>query len=137
MQIKYLKDAPTAQTGDICEVPDDQAKVLIILGFAEVYDEKDGDNDNGDLFEQLDDDQSTENEPPATDQKPSEIDETTEPMADDQKPSETDETTEKAIDNNGEQVQEVAENTLTEPADLAETTKPKKTKTKKTDTENN
>lgn len=40
MQIKYLKDAPTAQTGDICEVPDDQAGVLITLGIAEALTDK-------------------------------------------------------------------------------------------------
>lgn len=63
MQIKYLKDAPTAQTGDICEVPDDQAKALIILGFAKEYDENNSDNGNtGDLFKQLNDDQ----QPPET-----------------------------------------------------------------------
>lgn len=134
MQIKYLKDAPTAQTGDICEVPDDQAKVLIILGFAEVYDENDGDNDNGDLFGQLDDSQSTDSEPPATTQVPSET-ETPEPVAENQESPETDETAEKATDNNGEQVQEVAENTPAEPATPTETAKPKKTK--KTNTESN
>ncbi len=40
MQIKYLKDAPLGQAGDIHDVPDDQAKVLIILGYAEPYDNK-------------------------------------------------------------------------------------------------
>lgn len=44
MQIKYLKDAPLGQAGDIKEVPDDQAKVLIILGFAKEYDEKGNDD---------------------------------------------------------------------------------------------
>lgn len=34
MQITYLKDAPTAQAGDTQDVPDDQARVLIILGYA-------------------------------------------------------------------------------------------------------
>lgn len=128
MQIKYLKDAPTAQTGDICEVPDDQAKVLIILGFAEVYDEKDGDNDNGDLFGQLDDNQSTA-------QEPSETDETTEPVAENQEPPKADETAEKATDDNSEQAQDPAENTPAEPATPTETAKPKKTK--KTNTESN
>lgn len=127
MQIKYLKDAPLGAMGETAEVPDDQAQVLITLGIAKVYDEKDSDNDNGDLFEQLGDSQSNDSEPP-TDQKPSET-ETTESTADDQEPSKADEV--------NKQVQEVAENTLAEPADLAETTKPKKTKTKKTDTENN
>lgn len=129
MQIKYLKDAPTTQTGDICEVPDDQAKVLIILGFAEVYDENDGDNDNGDLFGQLDDNQSIENEPPATAQEPSET-EIPEPMAENHEPSETDETVEKATGDNSEQAQDTAENTPAEPATPTETAKPKKTKTK-------
>ncbi|NSM11367.1 hypothetical protein G5C01_08410 [Moraxella bovoculi] len=115
MKIKYLKPAPNATTGDIKDINTAQAKILIQLGFAEVYGENNSDNGNaGDLFGQLDDNQST-----------------------DQELSKADETAGKATDNNGEQVQEVAENTLTEPADLAETTKPKKTKTKKTDTENN
>lgn len=122
MKIQYLKPAPNATTGDVKDINTAQAKILIQLGFAKEYNENDSDNGNADdLFGQLDDNQSAENEPPATDQKP----------------SETDETAEEATDNNSEQVQEVAENTLTEPADLAETTKPKKTKTKKTDTENN
>lgn len=120
MKIKYLKPAPNATTGDIKDINTAQAKILIQLGFAEVYDENDSDNGNtGDLFGQLDDSQSTENEPPATTQEP----------------SKTDETAEKTTDNNGEQVQEVAENTPTEPATLTETPKPKKTK--KTKTENN
>lgn len=121
MKIKYLKPAPNATTGDIKDINTAQAKILIQLGFAEVYDENDSDNDNGDLFGQLDDNQSTENEPPTTAQEP----------------SETDETAEKATDDNSEQAQDPAENTPAEPADLAETAKPKKTKTKKTDTENN
>lgn len=40
MQIKYLKDAPLGQTGEIQDVPDDQAKVLITLGFAEILTDK-------------------------------------------------------------------------------------------------
>lgn len=35
MQIKYLKDAPLGATGDMQEIPDDQANILITLGFAE------------------------------------------------------------------------------------------------------
>lgn len=129
MKIKYLKPAPNATTGDIKDINTAQAKILIQLGFAEVYDENDSDNGNADdLFGQLDDNQSTNSEPPTTAQEPSET-ETTEPTADDQAPSETDEVS--------EQVQEVAEPAPSEPADLAETAKPKKTKTKKTDTENN
>ncbi|UYZ67611.1 hypothetical protein LP123_06040 [Moraxella bovis] len=127
MKIKYLKPAPNATTGDVKDINTAQAKILIQLGFAEAYDENDSDNDNGDLFGQLDDSQSTDSEPPATDQKPSETDETAEPVADDQAPSETDEVS--------EQVQEIAENTPAEPATPTETAKPKKTK--KTDTGNN
>lgn len=40
MQIKYLKDAPLGATGEIHEVPDDQATVLITLGIAEVLTDK-------------------------------------------------------------------------------------------------
>lgn len=40
MQIKYLKDAPLGQAGDIHDVPDADARVLIILGYAEPYDNK-------------------------------------------------------------------------------------------------
>lgn len=40
MQIKYLKDAPLGQAGDVGNVPDDQANVLIMLGYAERYDDK-------------------------------------------------------------------------------------------------
>ncbi|UYZ80375.1 hypothetical protein LP123_04545 [Moraxella bovis] len=129
MKIKYLKPAPNATTGDVKDIATAQAKILIQLGFAEVYDENDSDNGNaGDLFGQLDDNQSTENQPPATDQEPSET-ETTEPTADDQEPPKADEVS--------EQAQDLAENAPAEPADFAETTKPKKTKTKKTDMENN
>lgn len=136
MKIKYLKPAPNASTGDVKDIATAQAKILIQLGFAEVYDENDSDNGNADdLFGQLDDNQSTENEPPATDQKPSETDETTEPVAENQESSETDETAEKATDDNSEQMQEVAETTLAEPVTPTETAKPKKTK--KTNTENN
>ncbi|STY93326.1 hypothetical protein [Moraxella bovis] len=121
MKIKYLKPAPNASTGDIKDINTAQAKILIQLGFAEAYDE------NDDLFGQLDDSQSTA-------QEPSETNETTEPVAENQEPSETDETTEKATDDNSEQAQDPAENTPAEPATPTETAKPKKTKTK---TENN
>ncbi|WAJ74567.1 hypothetical protein [Moraxella bovis] len=127
MKIKYLKPAPNATTGDVKDINTAQAKILIQLGFAEVYDENDSDNDNGDLFGQLDDNQNPENELPTTNQEPSETDETTEPMAENQAPSETDEVS--------EQVQEIAENTPAEPATPTETAKPKKTK--KTNTDNN
>lgn len=40
MQIKYLKDAPNANVGDIKDVADADAQVLIILGYAEPYDDK-------------------------------------------------------------------------------------------------
>lgn len=128
MKIKYLKPAPNASKGDIKDINTAQAKILIQLGFAEVYDEKDGDNDNGDLFGQLDDNQSTA-------QEPSETDETTEPMAENQESSETDETAEKTTDDNSEQAQDTAENTPAEPATPTETPKPKKTK--KINTDNN
>lgn len=119
MKIKYLKPAPNATTGDIKDINTAQAKILIQLGFAKEYDENDGDNDNGDLFGQLDDSQSTDQEPSET--------ETTEPTADDQEPSKADEVS--------EQAQDTAENTPAEPATPTETAKPKKTK--KTNTESN
>nr|WP_315041329.1 hypothetical protein [uncultured Moraxella sp.] len=37
MQIKYLKDAPLGQMGDVAAVADDQARVLITLGYAEMH----------------------------------------------------------------------------------------------------
>lgn len=37
MQIKYLKDAPLGKTGDVADVADDQAKILITLGYAKEY----------------------------------------------------------------------------------------------------
>lgn len=37
MKIKYLQDAPRGNTGDMAEVPDAQANVLIKLGIAEEY----------------------------------------------------------------------------------------------------
>lgn len=118
MKIKYLKPAPNATTGDIKDINTAQAKILIQLGFAKEYVENDSDNGNtGDLFGQLDDSQSTENEPPATAQEPSETNETTEPMSDNQESSETDEVT----DSGNEQAQT---------AETNETAKPKKTKTK-------
>ncbi|OPH38216.1 hypothetical protein [Moraxella equi] len=127
MKIKYLKPAPNATTGDVKDINTAQAKILIQLGFAEVYDENNSDNGNADdLFGQLDDNQNPENEPPTTNQEPSET-ETAKPTADDQEPPKADEVS--------EQVQEVAETTLAEPATPTETAKPKKTK--KTNTENN
>lgn len=39
MKIQYLKPAPNATTGDIKDISTAQAKILIQLGFAEVYDE--------------------------------------------------------------------------------------------------
>lgn len=40
MQIKYLKDAPLGATGEVREVEDSQAHVLIILGIAEPVSDK-------------------------------------------------------------------------------------------------
>lgn len=40
MQIKYLKNAPLGQMGDIDDIPSDQAQVLIILGIAEALTDK-------------------------------------------------------------------------------------------------
>lgn len=37
MKIKYLKNAPLGQVNEIQEVPDDQANVLIVLGFAKEF----------------------------------------------------------------------------------------------------
>lgn len=37
MQIKYIKDAPLGKTGDIAEVQDTEANILITLGYAEEY----------------------------------------------------------------------------------------------------
>lgn len=37
MKIKYLKDAPLGKTGDVAEVPNMDANVLIRLGIAEKY----------------------------------------------------------------------------------------------------
>lgn len=37
MKIKYLQDAPRGNKGDMAEVPDAQANVLIKLGIAEEY----------------------------------------------------------------------------------------------------
>lgn len=37
MKIKYLKDAPAGKKGDVAEVPETAANVLIKLGFAEKY----------------------------------------------------------------------------------------------------
>lgn len=35
MQIKYLKNAPLGQMGDIADIEESQANILITLGFAE------------------------------------------------------------------------------------------------------
>lgn len=40
MQIKYLKDAPLAQAGEMGDVPDDQARILITLGIAKAVADK-------------------------------------------------------------------------------------------------
>lgn len=40
MQIKYIKDAPLGKTGDIAEVADSEAQILITLGYAEEYKDK-------------------------------------------------------------------------------------------------
>ena len=37
MQIKYLKDAPLGKAGDVAEVADDQAQILITLGYAKEH----------------------------------------------------------------------------------------------------
>ena len=37
LKIKYLKDAPLGKTGDVAEVPNMDAIVLIRLGIAEKY----------------------------------------------------------------------------------------------------
>lgn len=37
MKIKYLSNAPAGKKGDVKEVPDNQANVLIKLGLAEPY----------------------------------------------------------------------------------------------------
>lgn len=39
MKITYLKDAPLGAVGDIADVPDDQANVLIKLGIAKEFNE--------------------------------------------------------------------------------------------------
>jgi hypothetical protein len=40
MQIKYLRDAPLGKAGDIANVDDNVGNVLIILGYAEIYESK-------------------------------------------------------------------------------------------------
>ena len=40
MKIRYLKDAPQGNVGDVADVEDMAANVLIHLGFAEKIDEK-------------------------------------------------------------------------------------------------
>ena len=37
MKIKYLRDAPQGNQGDVAEVADMQARVLILRGFAEEH----------------------------------------------------------------------------------------------------
>lgn len=37
MQIKYLKNAPNAYAGDVKDIPDEQAKVLILTGYAKEH----------------------------------------------------------------------------------------------------
>ncbi|ELA08741.1 hypothetical protein MOMA_09286 [Moraxella macacae 0408225] len=43
MKIRYLKNAPLGQAGDIADIPDDQAKVLIALEIAKNYQESEQD----------------------------------------------------------------------------------------------
>lgn len=40
MQIKYLKDTPLGAVGEIHDVPETEARVLIILGIAEALADK-------------------------------------------------------------------------------------------------
>ena len=40
MQIKYLKDAPLGKVGDVADVADDQAQILITLGYAKEHPSK-------------------------------------------------------------------------------------------------
>ena len=40
MQIKYLKDAPLGKVGDVADVADDQAQILITLGYAKEHSSK-------------------------------------------------------------------------------------------------
>lgn len=40
MLIKYLKNAPNAYVGDIKDIPDEQAKVLILTGYAKEHPSK-------------------------------------------------------------------------------------------------
>lgn len=37
MKVKYLREAPRGNKGDVAEVPETQANVLIRLGIAEEY----------------------------------------------------------------------------------------------------
>ena len=37
MQIKYLKDAPLGKVGNVADVADDQAQILITLGYAKEH----------------------------------------------------------------------------------------------------
>ena len=40
MLIKYLKNAPNAYAGDVKDIPDEQAKVLILTGYAKEHSSK-------------------------------------------------------------------------------------------------
>lgn len=40
MLIKYLKNAPNAYAGDIKDIPDEQANVLILTGYAKEHPSK-------------------------------------------------------------------------------------------------
>ncbi len=40
MLIKYLKNAPNAYAGDVKDIPDEQAKVLILTGYAKEHPSK-------------------------------------------------------------------------------------------------
>lgn len=40
MLIKYLKNSPNAYEGDVKDIPDEQAKVLILTGYAKEHSSK-------------------------------------------------------------------------------------------------
>ena len=40
MLIKYLKNAPNAYAGDVKDIPDEQANVLILTGYAKEHSSK-------------------------------------------------------------------------------------------------
>lgn len=53
MKIRYLKSAPNAKAGDIKDIATSHAKVLILLGYAEVYgEEQENVSKTGELFPQ-------------------------------------------------------------------------------------